>query len=213
MTMNKSKIFIATIVTILLLGIVATVTNASDKVQLQQVDLKTKGQEIQIKTKKADELQKRLEDAHGDLEKLKTIEEENKKLQDEIKALQAKKAEKARLAALEQKSLAERAVNAVTGTQTAYAATGSHSEWMTAAGIPIDQQAAAETLVQRESSWNVNAYNSIGACSLVQALPCSKIPGDWRDPVTALKWGNGYVAARYGSWQAALAHSYAQNWY
>lgn len=90
---------------------------------------------------------------------------------------------------------------------------GSHNEWMAAAGIPQDQWSAAETLVQRESSWNPLAMNNIGACSLVQALPCSKIPGDWRDPVTALRWGHGYVVSRYGTWNSALAHSYNNNWY
>lgn len=90
---------------------------------------------------------------------------------------------------------------------------GSHTDWMTQAGIPQNEQAAAEQLVQRESSWNPNAMNSIGACSLVQALPCSKIQGDWRDPVTALKWGNGYVKGRYGTWNAALSHSLQNSWY
>ena len=26
-------------------------------------------------------------------------------------------------------------------------------------------------------------------------------------------WGDAYVKERYGSWQAALAHSYANGWY
>lgn len=90
----------------------------------------------------------------------------------------------------------------------------SHAELMTSAGIPLDQQPAADILIQRESSWNANAYNqNSGSCSLVQALPCSKIGDNWRDPVTALRWGNGYVVARYGTWQIALQHSYTHSWY
>jgi len=92
--------------------------------------------------------------------------------------------------------------------------TGTHSDWMTQAGIPASEQSSAERLIHRESSWNANAYNaSSGSCSLVQALPCSKIPGNWKDPVTALRWGNGYVKARYGSWHVALSHSLRNNWY
>lgn len=88
-----------------------------------------------------------------------------------------------------------------------------HQLLMNNAGIDPSQHASAEQLVQRESSWNPTAYNAEGACSLVQSLPCSKIQGDWTDPVTALTWGNTYVLARYGSWDAALAHSLAFDYY
>ena len=88
-----------------------------------------------------------------------------------------------------------------------------HSDLLAAAGIDPSQWASAERLVHRESSWNPLAYNAEGACSLVQSLPCSKIPGDWTDPVTALTWGQSYVLSRYGSWDAALAHSLAFNYY
>ena len=91
---------------------------------------------------------------------------------------------------------------------------GTHEQWMTAAGIPQSDWQYVEVLVQRESSWNPSAFNkSSGSCSLVQALPCSKIPGNWQDPVNALRWGNSYVVARYTTWQNALAHSFQYNWY
>ncbi|WP_311477541.1 transglycosylase SLT domain-containing protein [uncultured Gulosibacter sp.] len=95
-----------------------------------------------------------------------------------------------------------------------YSGGGSKSEWMAAAGIPEDQWGAADALISRESGWNPDAVNPYsGACGLVQALPCSKIPGQWNNPVDALRWGNGYVNSRYGSWNAALAHSNANGWY
>lgn len=91
---------------------------------------------------------------------------------------------------------------------------GSHTDWMAAAGIAPADYSAVEILIQRESSWNPNAINpSSGACGLVQSLPCSKLGPNWNDPVVALKWGDDYVKGRYGSWQAALAHSYANGWY
>lgn len=92
--------------------------------------------------------------------------------------------------------------------------TGSHADWMAAAGIPESDWSAAEILVQRESSWNPNAVNpNGGACGLVQALPCSKLGANWNDPIVALKWGDQYVKERYGGWQQALAHSYSYGWY
>ena len=88
------------------------------------------------------------------------------------------------------------------------------ADWMAAAGIAPSDYSAVEILVERESSWNPNAVNSSsGACGLTQALPCSKLGANWNDPVVALAWGDAYVKGRYGSWQAALAHSYANGWY
>lgn len=98
------------------------------------------------------------------------------------------------------------------GGGTTYA--GSHSDWMSAAGINPADWSAVEILINRESTWNPNAVNpSSGACGLVQALPCSKLGPNWNDPVVALQWGDNYVKQRYGGWQQALAHSYAVGWY
>ena len=171
--------------------VVFTLASAHTYQEKQKVQLnKTLQEKVQ--------LQKELEQ-----NKLDSVENQ-KQIEQLKKDLQAKRDGQAR-------ALAESA--RVTPVQAPRAYSGSHADWMSAAGIPSDQWAAAEVLVQRESSWNPNAYNSIGACSLVQALPCSKIPGDWHDPVTALRWGNGYVLARYGTWNNALAHSYSHNWY
>ncbi|MGI5952185.1 MAG: G5 domain-containing protein [Brooklawnia sp.] len=91
---------------------------------------------------------------------------------------------------------------------------GSHAEWLAAAGIDPADWNAAEILITRESTWNPNAVNpSSGACGLVQALPCSKLGPNWNDPIVALKWGDNYVKQRYGGWQGALSHSYANGWY
>lgn len=95
-----------------------------------------------------------------------------------------------------------------------YSGGGSKEEWMRAAGISESDWGYVDKLIARESSWNPNAVNSSsGACGLVQALPCSKIPGVWSNPVDALKWGDSYVKGRYGSWANALAHSDSKGWY
>ncbi|MEO5691230.1 MAG: G5 domain-containing protein [Candidatus Saccharimonadales bacterium] len=91
---------------------------------------------------------------------------------------------------------------------------GSHAEWMAAAGISPNDFSYAETLIQKESGWRPDALNtSSGACGLVQALPCSKLGPNWNDPVVALRWGNSYVAGRYGGWAGAMAHSQSHGWY
>lgn len=158
-------------------------------------------------TKKLNEQSQQLDKKIDEATKAnKSVEELQKQKADLEKQLQAKRARATAYAATapQTRIQAPRASRPV----------GTHADWMTAAGIPADQQAAAEVLVQRESSWNPLAYNgSSGSCSLVQALPCSKIPGDWRDPITALRWGHSYVVARYGTWQVALNHSNLYNWY
>jgi len=65
-------------------------------------------------------------------------------------------------------------------------------------------------LWMRESGWNVYAENTAsGAYGIPQAYPGNKmssVASDWQtDPTTQIKWGLGYIAARYvtpcGAWQ------------
>jgi hypothetical protein len=69
------------------------------------------------------------------------------------------------------------------------------------------------TLWNHESHWNVHAANPSGAYGIPQALPGSKMSSagpDWQNNAeTQIKWGLGYIAARYGTpcgawsqWQA-----------
>ena len=92
------------------------------------------------------------------------------------------------------------------------APTGTCASWMKAAGI-VDT-VSAYALIMRESGCNPNAVNaSSGACGLGQQLPCGKWPHTWNEPIGALIDMQNYVFARYGTWAAALSHSYAVNWY
>ena len=172
----------------------------SNTIKLQNIELKS--------------TQYRLKELNTQYDKVlqdKTAGEAEKAAQEQrVKELEQQKTELERQ--LQSKLSEKQRVASIQTAQRVYAA-ASHSEWLAAAGIAQDQWVAAEVLVSRESSWNPNAYNSIGACSLVQALPCSKIPGDWRDPVNALRWGHQYVLGRYGGWPAALNHSYSHGWY
>jgi len=70
----------------------------------------------------------------------------------------------------------------------------------------------------RESNWNHRAVNpSSGAYGIPQALPAGKMASagkDWRtNPKTQIKWGLGYIKARYGTPCAAWAHARSRGWY
>lgn len=95
-----------------------------------------------------------------------------------------------------------------------YSGGGSAAEWMAAAGIAESDRGYVEFIVRRESSWNPNATNpSSGACGLVQALPCSKVPGNGYDPIDNLRWASGYAEARYGGWAPAYDFWTRNHWW
>lgn len=105
----------------------------------------------------------------------------------------------------------------IVGTKTSLPA-GSHTDWMSAAGISASNQGSANAIISQESGWRVNATNrSSGAYGIPQALPGSKMASagsDWQtNPITQLKWMNSYVVGRYGSWQNAYAHKKSKGWY
>ena len=101
---------------------------------------------------------------------------------------------------------------------------------MALAGIGPGDYNYVDYIVSHESGWcptkaqgqhdcpaiptNPNTPNGYGLC---QATPGSKMVSagsDWAtNPVTQLKWCNGYAVGRYGSWGAAYSHwmSY-HNW-
>lgn len=84
---------------------------------------------------------------------------------------------------------------------------------MAKAGIAPSDYNYADFIISKESGWNPAARNPSGAFGLCQALPGSKMASagaDWAtNPVTQLRWCNGYAIGRYGSW--AAAHSYWQS--
>jgi hypothetical protein len=73
-------------------------------------------------------------------------------------------------------------------------------------------------LWSKESGWNHFAMNrSSGAYGIPQALPGGKMASageDWAtNPETQIRWGLGYIEARYGTPCAAWGHSQQRNWY
>ena len=85
-------------------------------------------------------------------------------------------------------------------------------------GWDFNQYSCLVKLWERESNWRWNATNrSSGAYGIPQSLPASKMASagaDWRtNPATQIKWGLGYIAGRYKTPCAALAHSDRKGWY
>jgi hypothetical protein len=80
------------------------------------------------------------------------------------------------------------------------------------------QWACLDALWTRESGWNVHARNaSSGAYGIPQSLPGSKMASagpNWvHNAATQIRWGLGYIGARYGSACTAWSHSQATGWY
>lgn len=85
-------------------------------------------------------------------------------------------------------------------------------------GFPADQWGYLDALWTRESGWNHLADNpTSSAYGIPQSLPGSKmavVGDDWQtNPVTQIRWGLAYIAARYGNAQKAWAHSERVGWY
>lgn len=138
-----------------------------------------------------------------------------RRAQEEEQARQAAAAEAARVAAEAAAAQAAREAQAAAQAQAAVVATttGSHDDWMAAAGIAQSDYGYVDFIISHESSWNPSAINaSSGAGGLPQALPFSKTGCSLGDPVCQLRWADGYATARYGSWAGAYtfwqAHRY-----
>lgn len=85
-------------------------------------------------------------------------------------------------------------------------------------GWSESQWSCLDALWTRESGWSTFATNgSSGAYGIPQALPGWKMASagsDWRtNPITQIRWGISYIASKYGTPCAALAHSNAYGYY
>lgn len=85
-------------------------------------------------------------------------------------------------------------------------------------GFASSQFGCLDSLWTRESNWNPRADNpTSSAYGIPQSLPGSKMASagpDWMyNPETQIRWGLGYIQARYGSPCGAWAHSQRMGWY
>lgn len=84
---------------------------------------------------------------------------------------------------------------------------------MQAVGISPSDYGYVDFIVSHEGGWGgVTKYNysGSGAYGICQARPGGKMASagvDWAtNPVTQLRWCNGYAATRYGGWSNAYSH-------
>ena len=96
---------------------------------------------------------------------------------------------------------------------------GSHADWMRAAGIAETDFGYVDYIIDHESGWGVTKsnYGGSGAYGLGQALPAGKMAKFGADyltnPITQLRWANAYAVGSYGSWANAYNHWTARhNW-
>ena len=193
------------------MGVVASLVNASTEVELNNIDVKTKQQEIDTLKQLQQEYQIQLEKKDKSLEELQKLQEaqeqlqkENERLQQELALKQAKQAE--------ERSRRNIIARTITPTASAVSYGGDCASWIAQAGI--SDVANANELIRRESNCNPNAVNSSsGACGIAQELPCGKSGCSLGDGACQVKWMANYVANRYGSWANAVAFHNANNWY
>lgn len=95
---------------------------------------------------------------------------------------------------------------------------GSHEDWMAAAGISPSDYGYVNFIIEHESHWNPLSRNrTSGATGLCQALPGNKMASagaDWEtNPITQLRWCNGYAVGRYGGWAKAYQFWTQHRWW
>lgn len=150
------------------------------------------------------------EKAKAESEKLRIEEEAKAKRVAEAK-INAENAAKA-------KQVAQAPVANTTSTP-AVAPTGDKYDWMRAAGIAESDFTYVNYILSKESGWNHLIWNTggSGAYGLCQSLPASKMASAGSDymsnPITQLKWCNGYAQSRYGGWAQAYAFWTNNHWW
>ena len=97
------------------------------------------------------------------------------------------------------------------------APTGTCASWMKAAGI-VDT-VSAYAIFMAESGCQPLRWNSAGsgAYGVCQSLPASKMASAGADymtnPVTQMRWCDGYAKGRYGGWSQAWGFWQANRWW
>ncbi len=189
----------------------ADITKSNHKLKTQDIKIQSKQSELQLLELKFNklnvDLQKELSNKTQDQERVEELQRQKDELQKQLDEAQRQLQARAAQKEAERQKLA----SAASLSSTAYAE-GSCEAWIAGAGIK--EVASAKELIRRESNCNPNARNpSSGACGVAQELPCGKSGCSLGDGACQVKWMNGYVISRYGSWAGAVAFHDANNWY
>lgn len=205
--MSVKRITLVVLSMIVLLGFVGyglhDAVRTKDKLDFQDVQLKSRSTEIKDLNLRYEKLDLELEKASQEkninqeqLDKLNDEKQELEKQKQELEAqLQAKLEEKNRIALA-----ATRVANAATATATANA-TALDS------GINCSNQTTAKAFIYCHESGNNPANTNPGGCrGLGQACPGSKLPCTDHDYACQDAYFTKYMQDRYGSWEAAKTH-------
>ena len=203
------KVIKAVLVLIVVLVLVAFVRDS----QLNQQQLELKSIEVKDTSLELKQLNEKYdEELNKSKSNQETIDQLNKEKEELSKQLQAKQEAKAKLA--QQKLQASQSVQAAPAAPVSGNWVAQCHAWAAQAGVSLNN--AAIKLLERESHCNPLARNpNSSAGGIPQALPYTKMgcPLSAAGAPCQIKWFQGYVLSRYGSFDAALAHSYAKNWY
>lgn len=96
--------------------------------------------------------------------------------------------------------------------------TGNYLIWLQQSGIPQQYWRVIDFIIIEESSWRVDAVNSIGCIGLGQSCPggsglANDCP-DWQtNPVCQLQHFDRYASSRYGGWGPAYQFWLQNNWW
>lgn len=158
-----------------------------------------------------------VEDAQTDIDEINDIKEQNKK---ELDKMNEKLTEQEELETSLKEQLAdiEEEIGKVALTTSGGASSSNKEAIMSAAGISSSDYTYVDYIITKESGWNATAANPMSsAYGLCQALPGSKMASagsDWStNPVTQLKWCDGYATSRYGSWAGAYNFWISNHWW
>lgn len=158
-----------------------------------------------------------IESMQKDIDEVNKLKKQNKK---ELEKLNDKLAKQEELETSLKQELAdiEEEIGKVTLTSSGSASSSNKEAIMSAAGISSSDYQYVDYIISKESGWNSTAANSMSsAYGLCQSLPGSKMASagsDWAtNPVTQMKWCNGYATSRYGSWAGAYNFWITNHWW
>jgi hypothetical protein len=201
--MKQKIILVIALIAFTALGI-HTFVQRENKLQFQEIQLKSKQTEIQqleIDYQVLDKKQKTIKESHdasqAEVEKLQKEKDDLLKRQQELEQQLSLKQQAQQLAS----QRLNNAATAATGTQVAVAATGCNTG-----------NQYKDYIYMKESGCNPSAVNSIGCRGIGQACPGNKLPcGADFDCQDA--WFSNYAIQRYGSWEAAYAFWLNNHWW
>lgn len=192
--MNKTitTIVVAALLAVTMIGI-RHIDKLNDGIELKQIQLQDNSAKLKILDQKYKDLNTELDRTGSDKAK---VEQQLQDLQKERDALQAQL--QAKLNA-KQSDIASRAVNTVTATAVASAATCGDDQYMA-------------YIYQHESGCRTTAVNSIGCRGIGQACPGDKLPCG-ADFACQDAWFRNYAVQRYGSTYSAYQFWLNNHWW